>query len=171
MLEKYLNDPNCLTSMRQEINKRLKGIETFGPGTIAPNIVMHNSDNRLFELNNYQNEKPYLLVIFWSAGCGHCVEMVEKLSLLFQREEIRQNLDIIAISLDETDIETEAWQQKIKELNGWIHLQAHDGVRSKVANDYYILGIPVMILLNVKSKEIISLPENIDVLNEYFKLK
>ena len=60
----------------------------------------------------------------------------------------------------------QAWQQKIKELNGWIHLRAVEGLRSKVANDYYILGIPVIILLNAKTKEIIALPENAEKLEK-----
>jgi hypothetical protein len=30
VLKPYLNDPNCLTSKRMEIERRLKGIETLG---------------------------------------------------------------------------------------------------------------------------------------------
>jgi Fibrobacter succinogenes major domain (Fib_succ_major). len=77
-----------------------------------------------------------------------------------QQKEIQKKLDIVAISFDDSDTEVQAWQQKVKELNGWIHLRASEGLRSKVANDYYILGVPVMILLNAKTKEIIALPEN-----------
>ena len=40
-----------------------------------------------------------------------------------------------------------------------------ENLRSKVANDYYILGIPVIVLVNAKTKEIIALPETIRQLN------
>lgn len=166
MLQPYLNDPNCLTSKRQEINKRLKGIETLVPGTIAPNIIMQDMENKQFELNTYSTEKSFILLLFWSADCSHCKEMVGKLYPWFQQPEIQNKLDIVAISVDETDTEVQSWKLKVKELNGWIHLRASEGLRSKVANDYYILGVPVMILLNAKTKEIISLPENAEQLEK-----
>jgi thioredoxin-related protein len=170
MLEPYLNDPNCLTTKRQEINKRLKGIETLVPGTIAPNIIMQDADNKPFELNAYQTGRNYLLLLFWSADCNHCTETVGKLYPWHQRTEVQQRLAIVAISMDETDTGIQAWRQKIKELKGWTHMRATEGLRSKVANDYYILGIPVMILLNAKTKEIIALPEKVEQLNELLGL-
>jgi thioredoxin-related protein len=170
MLEPYLNDPNCLTSKRQEINKRLKGIKTLVPGTIAPNIIMQDAENKPFELNRYQTGKNYILLLFWSADCNHCTETVGKLYPWYQSIEVQQVSDIVAISVDETETEIKAWQKKVKELKRWTHLRASEGLRSKVANDYYILGVPVMILLNAKTKEIISLPENTDQLKDLLRL-
>jgi thioredoxin-related protein len=164
MLEPYLNDPDCLTSKRQEIDRRLKGIESLVPGTTAPNIFMKDADNKSFDLNIYKTEKKFLLILFWSADCNHCAETVGKLYPWYQKPEVQQMLNIVAISLDETDTEIGAWQKKIKELNGWTHLRAEAGVRSKVANDYYVLGIPVMVLLNSKTKEIIALPDGTEQL-------
>ena len=170
MLEPYMNDPDCLTAKRQEINKRLKGIETLVPGTIAPDIIMLDAENKSFELNEYNTEKKYMLLLFWSADCSHCKEMVGKLYPWFLQPEVQQKLEIVAVSVDETDTELQAWQQKITELKGWTHLQAAEGLRSKVANDYYILGVPVMILLNSKTKEIITLPKSTEELEKLISL-
>jgi thiol-disulfide isomerase/thioredoxin len=170
MLEPYLDDPNCLTTKRQEINRRLQGIETLVPGTVAPDIIMQDADNKPFELNAYRPGKNYILILFWSADCNHCKETVGKLYPWHQQTVVRKILDIVAISLDETGNEMQAWQQKIKELKGWIHLRAAEGLRSKVAGDYYILGIPVMILLNAKTKEIIALPESTEQLGKLLNL-
>jgi thiol-disulfide isomerase/thioredoxin len=170
MLQPYLNDPNCLTTKLQEINKRLKGIETLVPGTTAPDIIMQDTESKPFELNAYKTEKNYILLLFWSADCGHCKEMVGKLYPWFQQPEVQQKVDIVAISMDETDNEIQAWHQKIKKLKGWTHLRAAEGLRSKVANDYYILGIPVMILLNAKNREIIALPESAEQLDKLLTL-
>jgi thioredoxin-related protein len=164
MLEPYLNDPNCLTSKRQEINRRLKGIESLVPGTTAPDIIMQDGDNKSFDLNTYITEKKFILLLFWSADCNHCKETVGEIYPWYQQAEVQQKLDIVAISLDETSTEIRAWQQKIKELKGWTHLRAAEGVRSKVAADYYVLGLPVMVLLNAKTREIIAMPDETEQL-------
>jgi hypothetical protein len=43
-------------------------------------------------------------------------------------------------------------------LAGWQHLRAAEGVNSKAAADYFVLATPVMIILDAKMKQIISLP-------------
>lgn len=167
MLQPYLDDPECLTSKRLEINKRLKGMETLVPEIRAPNITMRDAANNEFDLNAYRTNEKYILLLFWSADCSHCKEMVGQLYPWSQQTEVLQKLDIIAISMDETDTEVQAWKQKFPELTGWIHLRAEEGLRSKVANDYFILSVPVMILLDAKTKEIIALPETLEQLSKF----
>jgi hypothetical protein len=111
-----------------------------------------------------------MLLLFCSADYSHCKELVGKLYPWFQQPEIQNKLDIVAISVDETDIEVQAWQEKIKELNGWIHLRVSEGLRSKVANDYYLLELPVMILLNAKTKKIRALPERLEQIDKLLVL-
>jgi thioredoxin-related protein len=164
MLQPYLDDPNCLTSKRQEINKRLRGIETLVPGISAPNIIMEDSESTRFELNTFKTGKKNILLLFWSADCSHCAEMVSKLYSLYQQPELKQMLEIVAISVDESATEVRAWELKHNELSGWTHLRAPEGLRSKAANDYFILGVPVLILVNSETKKIIALPETIDQL-------
>lgn len=166
MLEPYLNDPNCLTSKRLEINKRLKGIESLVPGTEAPDINMTDATGNSFVLSKYSEGKSNILLLFWSADCSHCNEMVGKLYSWYQKPEVQKKLDIVAISVDETETEIKAWQSKIPELKGWTHIRAAEGIRSKVANDYYILSVPVMILLDAKTKKIIVLPESLEQLSK-----
>jgi thioredoxin-related protein len=166
MLQPYLDDPDCLTSKRQEINKRLKGIETLVPGTTAPNITITDFENKLFDLNSFKTEKEQILLLFWSADCSHCEETVGKLYPWYQGQAVQQALDIVAISVDETSDEILKWEKKIRELKGWIHLRAAEGLRSKVANDYYILGVPVMILIDAKTKKITALPDTAEQLNK-----
>ncbi|MFZ4550022.1 MAG: thioredoxin family protein, partial [Bacteroidales bacterium] len=101
----------------------------------------------------------YTLLLFWSADCSHCVETVNALFPWSQQPENKTKVSVIAISLDETETEIKAWQQKAINLTGWKHLRAKEGVRSKVASDYYVLATPVMILLDSKTKEIVALPE------------
>lgn len=158
VLEPYLNDPACLTSKRMEIERRLKGIETLIVGSKAPDILLTDKDNNPFELNAFKTPSKYILILFWSADCSHCRETIDALAPWARQAAIRQQLSVVAISLDESEAEIRAWEQKVKELPEWKHLQAKEGINSKVANDYFILATPVMILLNAKTKEIVALP-------------
>ena len=165
ILEPYLNDSTCLTSKRQEITRRLKGIETLVTGSKAPDISIKNEESTLFELSNFAPDSDYILLLFWSGDCGHCVELANKIYPWSQQTEVNQKLAIVAISLDDTDLDIKAWEQKKKELIGWEHLNESEGVRSKVAGDYYILSTPVMFLLD-KDKKIIAQPLSLEELEK-----
>jgi len=162
ILEPYLNDTNCLTSKRQEIARRLKGMETLVPGTGAPDISIQDSEDDLFELKNFETTRRYILLLFWSAGCSHCVELANNLHPWVNQPELQQMISVIAISLDETDEDVNAWKQKVKVLTDWKHILAEGGVRSKVAGDYYILATPVMVLLESKTRKIIAVPNTLN---------
>lgn len=167
ILEPYLDDPNCLTSKRQEITRRLKGMETLIVGSKAPDISLMDSQGVLFELNKFETTCNYILVLFWSADCSHCKEMTDNLYPWQQQPDIRQKLSVVAVSLDETDTEINAWENKILEFQGWENIRAEEGVRSKVASDYYILATPVMILLDAKTREIVATPGTVEELKSF----
>ncbi len=164
ILKPYLNDTNCLTSKRQEIARRLKGMETLVPGTKAPDISLKDSDGNFFELNTFETSAKYILLLFWSADCSHCVKMVDQLYPWHQQTETRQKIAVVAISLDETDIEVKVWDKKIKGLSGWKHMRGSDGIRSKVAADYFVLATPFMVLIDEKTREIIDTPNTLEEL-------
>ena len=167
ILEPYMNDPKCLTSKRQEIARRLKGIETLVPGSKAPEIIIKVTEGDSFELSKYETSCKYLLVFFWSGGCEHCIETADKLYPWQQQEDVRSKIEVVAISVDETDIEVSAWQKKKETLKAWKHLRAPGGMRSKAASDYCILATPVMVLIDSKSKEIVALPNTLkELMNE-----
>jgi thioredoxin-related protein len=161
ILEPYTNDPNCLTSKRLEIERRLKGMETLVAGSKAPDISLKDSEGSLFELNKFETQRRYILLLFWSAGCSHCVETVDNLYPWQQQPDLLKKISVIAISLDETNEEVKLWDQKIKGLPGWKHMRAEEGVRSKVASDYYVLATPVMVLLDAKTREIVASPNTL----------
>jgi len=167
VLEPFLNDPNCLTSKRQEIARRLKGMETLVAGSIAPNISLKDADDKLFELNTLKTQCDFILILFWSAGCSHCMETVIALYPWQQQTAMQQKIKVVAISLDESEEEINAWKQKITELKGWQHMNAPEGAQSKVASDYYVLATPVMVLLDAKTKEIVGIP---NIPNELMKV-
>jgi thioredoxin-related protein len=158
VLEPYLNDPACLTSKRKEIERRLQGMETLISGNRAPDIELKDADGKIFSLYSGDTSSPYVLLLFWSADCSHCKEIIQDLYPWQQQPEINQLLSVVAISLDETETEIMSWQRLKDNYKGWTHIRAEEGVRSKVAADYFILSTPQMILLDAGTKEIIDLP-------------
>ena len=164
VLEPYLNDPNCLTAKRQEIARRLKGMEMLIPGTRAPDIAMKDTNDRQFNLNTFETPGKYILVLFWSADCSHCVEMTNLIYPWQQQAGVHPKVTVVAISLDETSTEIQEWKKKAPQMKGWKHLRAPDGIRSKAASDYYVLATPVMVLLDAKIKMIVALPNTLSEL-------
>jgi len=166
ILEPYMNDPNCLTSKRQEIARRLKGMETLVPGSIAPDISLKDPEGNQFELQTFETQSKYILVLFWSADCSHCAELVGSVYPWQQQTDIQKKIAVIAVSLDETDTEIKAWDKKIPDLKEWKHLRAPEGVRSKAAGDYFVLATPVMVLLDAKTRAIVATPNTLDELKK-----
>jgi thioredoxin-related protein len=164
ILEPYLDDPKCMTSKRQEISRRLKGIETLVPGSKAPGITMTDSQGQLFDLYKFETTCKYILILFWSADCEHCATVLSNLHPWQQQPDVSQKIIVAAISLDETETEIKAWEQKITALQGWRHMLAEEGVRSKVAYDYYVLATPVMVLLDARTREIVAMPGTVEEL-------
>lgn len=158
VLESYLNDTACPTSKRQEITRRLKGMESLIAGSKAPEIDLNDLNNQPFNLYQFQTGSRYILILFWSAGCSHCMETVKVLYPWSRKPEIMDQVSVIAIGLDETAEDQARYQEEIKRLTGWRHFHASEGVRSKVAADYFILATPVMVLLNSAGKEILAIP-------------
>jgi len=164
VLEPYMNDPACLTSKRLEIERRLKGMETLIAGSIAPDFAIDDSSGRPSTFHHYYTGDGYKLVLFWSAGCEHCTELVHELYQWSMKPEIQSKLCVFAVSLDETETEILNWKSFKSRLPGWQHILAPAGVNSPVASDYYILATPVMILVNSRTNEIVAIPETLDQL-------
>lgn len=167
MLETYINDPNCMSDKTDDIRLRIEGIKTLTTGVIAPDFTLRTFDNQQFNLYDSDLTGKYTLLLFWSADCGHCTETISSLENWYSTNSSRALINIVTISLDETDKELAKWKESISKLPGWTHLRTQEGMRSKVVRDYYLVGIPVMILVDSVSKEVIGLPDTVDQLRKY----
>ena len=166
MLETYIADPNCLTKKKMEIQKRLDGMKNMMIGSIAPDFKIEHESGDITQFLEYYTESKYKLVLFWSADCYHCKEEVEKLNSWFRSLKDKSIIDIFAISLDESETEIAAWKKVKTKYKGWNHIRARGGINSPVASSYYILSVPVMVLVNTSTNEIVDFPKSIDNLNK-----
>jgi len=158
VLQPYLDDPNCLTSKRMEIERRLQGMQTLVAGSQTPGFELKDAAGSLFNLYDFNPGTQEILLLFWSADCNHCVQTVDAIYPWLEQYENKKKVSVVAVSLDETTTEIPKCDLKIPQLSGWKHMRVAEGVRSKVANDYFILATPVMVLLDAKTKKIIALP-------------
>lgn len=162
VLEPYINDPECPTRNRQEINKRLQGIEKLVNGATAPEIKMIDIENKKFELTTYKTNSKYMLLLFWAAGCSHCNELVKQLNPWYQQKAVQLKVKLVGVSLDDNEYDTALWRALAPQLGSWMHLHAAEGVRSQVANDYSILSTPTMFLLDAQTKKIVAQPTSFE---------
>lgn len=164
MLQQYLDDPNCLTSKRQQILKRVEGMAKLVTGTQAPDFTLSYIDGSDFNFHGYKGTAKYKLLLFWSADCEHCKQLVNGIKKRYNETGNKEKLSIVAVSLDDTETEVPKWESTIITLPGWKHLRAKGGVNSKVANDYAILSTPVMFLVDSESNKIVAIPDTLEQL-------
>jgi len=169
MLEPYLNDPYCLTTKRQAIEVRLKGMETLVIGSVAPDFPWKMSSGKVIQFHDFKTEAKYKLVMFWSADCQHCKEVLEKLYPWYQNAAYRELMDVFAISLDETETEIPAWEKAVTSYPAFKHKRAEQGIRSPEASAYFVLATPTMILVDSKTNKIVALPETVEQLQAKMK--
>ncbi|WP_052496016.1 redoxin domain-containing protein [Pedobacter lusitanus] len=169
MLEPYLNDPLCLTAKRKAIEQRLKGMETLVTGSVAPDFSWTLSSGKSVPFHQYKTEAKYKLVLFWSAECQHCKELLDKLHPWYQQAANRELMDVFAISLDETETEIPAWEKAKINLPAFRHKRAEQGIRSPEANAYFVLSTPTLILVDAKTNKIVAQPETVEQLQAAMK--
>lgn len=169
MLAPYLNDPRCLTKKRLAIQKRLEGIKSLVPGTLAPDFSFSNTNGAPVSFREFSTTAKFKLVLFWSADCEHCMEMVDKLYPWQQNEDIKPLIEVFAISLDESQTEIPKWELAKQRLGNWRHILAIGGVNSMEANKYFVLSTPVMVLVDSKTNEIIGIPDSFNKLVKLVK--
>ena len=110
MLQPYMEDPRCLTTKRLEIERRLQGIETIRPSVVAPDFTTTDAAGKPVSFLNYKTSSRFKLILFWSADCQHCKEMVAKLYPWYLQVGGKRQMEVFAISVDYTETEVKAWK-------------------------------------------------------------
>ena len=164
MLQEHINNPNCLTTKKQQILQRLAGSAKLVPGARAPDFVISDYQGNNFQFHQWQPKAQRKLLLFWTTSCRDCLVLVDQLRQWYKQPANKKKLEIVAINLDETSADVEKWKTAITDLAGWKHAQAEQGVNSPVARQYAILSTPVMLLIESRSNLIVSVPGSFEQL-------
>jgi len=168
-LQPYLDDPSCYTNKKQQIEKRLLGIKKLVVGSPAPDFTVTDGADAAKSFVTYPTTCRYKLVLFWSAGCDHCKELIKKLYPWYQQVSNKKAVEIFAIGMDDTESDIKLWDKVHPLLVGWKHMLPQGGINSKVANAYFILSSPVMVLVDAQTNNIVAIPETVEQLEAAMK--
>ncbi|GAB5564807.1 MAG: hypothetical protein Wins2KO_18700 [Winogradskyella sp.] len=118
-------------------------------GALAPNFEIASTEMTT-SLHNLNGSQHYLLV-FWSSGCGHCLNELPKLKELVAD---KPNLKVIAFGLEDGPMN---WSQEIKKYPEFIHTIGLGKWENKTVKTYGIAATPSYFLLD-SSKLIVAKP-------------
>jgi hypothetical protein len=101
-----------------------------------------------------QLEFSHVLVLFWSSGCQHCMDLLPRLRDWYLNEN-HFDLEVLAVSIDSS-------QQSFEQLHHSLDLpwiSAHDplGWQGKAPSDYHVYATPSMFLLD-RDRKILARP-------------
>ncbi|MFH1189714.1 MAG: TlpA disulfide reductase family protein [Candidatus Omnitrophota bacterium] len=164
MLQEHINNPNCLTSKKEQILQRLKSMERLIPGAPAPDFTINDSKGDSFRLYKWKPKPRHKLLLFWTTGCADCLKVIDGLRQWHKEPANSKRVDIAAINLDEAQVGPGKWEAVVAALPGWKHFRAKEGVNSPVAHEYAILSTPAMFLIRSKDNVIVSVSGGLDQL-------
>jgi thiol-disulfide isomerase/thioredoxin len=120
-------------------------------GRIGPNLLMQDVNLQPHSL--YDIKKKYTIIYFFDPDCGHCRQESPKLVDFYNKNKVKYNLEVFAVS---SDTSIQKLKNYIKEMKmTWVTV---DGPRSYL-NDhytklYYTESFPTVYVLDEKKKVI-----------------
>lgn len=162
---KYLNlAKNLKCTITDRLASTLKSNANVEMGAVFPNYKFQSSVNTTAR-SLYDVKADKKVIVFWSSTCSHCENELPK--LLEKYNELKaKNIQVIGFSLD---VDRDSYMNKIKAFP-WINDSELKGWNSSFADTYNIHATPTYFILDANNK-IISKPEHVGDVLEYFKLK
>lgn len=112
-------------------------------GANAPNIVGQDSTGTVVELAQLKGK--WVLVDFWASGCGWCRKETPFLKAAWDKYRDK-NFVLLGVSSDRN---REDWLGAIHEDGAdWHHILLNEAQHARVQEDYYIVGIPQILLVS-----------------------
>lgn len=135
------------SSYYTRIEKGLQRFERCAVGNKAPDIAGFDTNNNPLSLSNFKGK--YVLIDFWSSGCGWCRKETPYLLEAFNKYK-NNNFTILGVS---SDYHKNDWLKAIEEDKSfWDHLLIpKDSIRT-IMNKYCIIGIPHILLIDPEGK-------------------
>jgi len=159
MLEQHLNNPDCLTSRRLAIAKRLEGIKNLIPGVKVRNVMVHTVADREETIMMSTCDKAYRLLVFYDSECDHCRDLLATLRKWYALPDNSKKLEVVSVSVDNIFA---LWKPAFTaNAFPWTDRYAPGGINSKAASDYYVLSAPNMFLVN-KNGTLVGSPNTVE---------
>ncbi len=127
-----------------------------------------------FEFTYLENNKPIkttlydfntskkTLLVFWSSGCGHCLEELPKVHILMKQHP---EITVLAYGLEDS---IRSWNKTIPEFSDFIHTYDLQKWDSPLIDIYGVSATPSYFVLDA-DKTILAKPEHVEDLEAYLK--
>lgn len=132
------------SSYGQEIETALNPPTVPKVGDEMADAGLHDIDGVSHRLSDYKGK--YILLDFWSRGCGPCLKAIPELSRC--AELYKDSLVIISISLDKKGFEAATRQKNIT----WVSLTDGMGSDAGVGAKYGVTAMPCFYLINPEGR-------------------
>jgi len=113
------------------------------PGEIAPDFTLNDLKGNKVTLSNILSEKPVLLD-FWATWCPACREEAPHVQAFYQK--YADKAAVIGVDINESKKAVASFA----EANGLTYPMVID--TGKVANQYGVVGIPTIVLIDTQGK-------------------
>ncbi|MDN4013835.1 TlpA disulfide reductase family protein [Chryseobacterium gambrini] len=163
--DKYLNlAKNLKCTITDRLASTLKSNANVEMGAVFPNYKFNSPVNTTAKsLQDVKADKK--VVIFWSSTCSHCESELPQ--LLAKYNDLKtKNVQVVGLSLD---VDKDSYSKKIAAFP-WINDSELKGWNSSYVDTYNVHATPTYFILDANNK-IISKPEHVGDVLEYFKLK
>lgn len=175
-LEAAAQSSNCLVDNPILLKFKKTGNRSLKAGEQAPDFKVKQSlysvqPDQYYQLYN-ENNKTYTLLIFWSAECPHCNDLINEVQQVMQSKLYESNLNVVTIGLDQDGHALEEWKRIASSHANWTNILLEKGIENQIARDYVVHQIPTLFLVNNKTKTVEQCPEKMeDLYNKLIKTK
>ncbi|SIT22299.1 Peroxiredoxin [Chryseobacterium ureilyticum] len=162
---KYLGlAKNLKCTINDRLASTLKSNANVEMGAAFPNYKFQSATNTTAK-SIYDVKADKKVIVFWSSTCSHCETELPK--LLEKYNDLKtKDIQVIALSLD---VDKNSYTKKIAAFP-WINDSELRGWNSNYVETYNVHATPTYFILDANNK-IISKPEHVGNVLEYFKLK
>ncbi|MEN4761587.1 TlpA disulfide reductase family protein [Chryseobacterium sp. C39-AII1] len=163
--DKYLNlAKNLKCTITDRLASTLKSNANVQIGSTFPNNKFQSPVNTTAK-SIYDVKADKKVIVFWSSTCSHCESELPK--LLEKYNDLKaKDIQIIGLSLD---VDKDSYTKKIAAFP-WINDSELRGWNSSYTETYNVHATPTYFILDANNK-IISKPDHVGDVLEYFKLK
>lgn len=158
----YISDKSLLeiakATKNQILEQQLSSYKNTSIGASAPDFIIQEASS--LKLSELKGDKYYVL-IFWSSGCGHCLNELPKVKTLMSTVS---NAKVVAYGLEN---DTEDWSKEIKNYPDFVHGAGLGKWEHPIVQTYAIAATPTYFVLDA-NKKIIAKPYDFQSLEGFF---
>ena len=142
-----MSEADKATALGKEITSYINLPEQVSVGDDMVDGDLYDLDGKVRHLSEFKGK--YILLDFWSQGCGPCMESLPEMELITQ--QYKEKMEVVSINEDSKEMWTGVIAKKRLKGNQWNELRKG---RTGLAAVYQVTGIPHYVMISPEGKVI-----------------